>query len=272
MKFLFTSTRKTLAFCGAFAALVVLSGCVTPQPKLAPTTGIYKCPQTVTITDQQANAAIYYTTDGSTPTTASTKYAGPFVVSNTDTVQAIALAPGSKVSTPATVSYTCAPSGLTHADFATAVSQHFNLPAPSNPVKFGDIHPQDSFYNAAQAMYPFMHPILLCPGCLLTSNFSPNNPITRAQSAVLFVSILTSQQKVQLMNVAQATSYLAEVPDAGTVPALARPYIAAAIQNGILKLQDRNTFQPMQPFSSSDMTAAFATIQTQFNLPAAQIQ
>lgn len=49
---------------------------------------------TVTITTAQEGAAIYYTTDGSAPTTASTRYTAPFTVNKTSTVKAIAVVDG----------------------------------------------------------------------------------------------------------------------------------------------------------------------------------
>jgi len=52
-----------------------------------------------------ANATIYYTTDGTTPTTNSTLYQGPLTLSSSETVQAIAVAPGYVPSGIATVSF-----------------------------------------------------------------------------------------------------------------------------------------------------------------------
>jgi hypothetical protein len=62
----------------------------------------------VVITDGTAGATIYYTTDGTTPSTSSTVYTGPFAVSSQTTVQAIAVATGSDTSATASVTYTAA--------------------------------------------------------------------------------------------------------------------------------------------------------------------
>jgi hypothetical protein len=47
----------------------------------------------VTISSTTAGAAIYYTTDGSTPTTTSNQYTGPVTVSVTEAIKAMAVAP-----------------------------------------------------------------------------------------------------------------------------------------------------------------------------------
>jgi RHS repeat-associated protein len=64
----------------------------TPVFSLA--SGAYSTPQTVTITDATSGATIYYTTDGSTPTTSSTIYTGAITVSSNETIEAIAGATG----------------------------------------------------------------------------------------------------------------------------------------------------------------------------------
>lgn len=58
-------------------------------PTITPGTGVYSATTAVTLT-ANPGAAIYYTTNGTTPTTSSTLYSGPFNVSTTSTVQAIA--------------------------------------------------------------------------------------------------------------------------------------------------------------------------------------
>jgi CRISPR/Cas system CMR-associated protein Cmr3 (group 5 of RAMP superfamily) len=75
-------------------------------PAIAPAGGTYTSIQTVTITDATAGATIYYTTNGSAPTTASTKYTGAITVSSSETIEAIAVATGYSTSAVATAVYT----------------------------------------------------------------------------------------------------------------------------------------------------------------------
>src|SRR3989441_11054129 len=60
----------------------------------------------VTITDSTPGATIYYTTDGSTPTTASSAYTGPVPVTTTTTLKAMAAASGMSNSSVASATYT----------------------------------------------------------------------------------------------------------------------------------------------------------------------
>jgi N-acetylneuraminic acid mutarotase len=68
--------------------------------------GTYSSAQTVTLTDATNGATIYYTTNGTTPTTSSTVYAGPITVSSSETIEAIAMASGDNPSAVTTVTYT----------------------------------------------------------------------------------------------------------------------------------------------------------------------
>ena len=73
---------------------------------LSPKAGRYKSSQSVTITDTTPGAVIYYTTDGTTPTTKSTQYVTAITVSTDETIEAIAVATGYSNSAVAKAIYT----------------------------------------------------------------------------------------------------------------------------------------------------------------------
>ena len=60
-------------------------------PQIAPDGGSWLEPVEVTLTTTTDGATIYFTVDGTTPTSTSTLYSGPFTVSSTTMVQAIAV-------------------------------------------------------------------------------------------------------------------------------------------------------------------------------------
>jgi Bacterial lectin/Chitobiase/beta-hexosaminidase C-terminal domain len=77
----------------------------TAAPVLNPGGQSFSGTVAVTLTDSTPGASIYYTTNGSTPTTASTKYGGPIAVSGTQTINAIASAAGFVQSTVSSETY-----------------------------------------------------------------------------------------------------------------------------------------------------------------------
>ncbi len=62
-------------------------------PAFAPLAGTYSAAQNVALSSVVGDAVVYYTTDGSTPTAASTKYSSPIAVAASETINAIAISP-----------------------------------------------------------------------------------------------------------------------------------------------------------------------------------
>ena len=78
--------------------------CATPT--FDPAEGTYTSAQNVTISTETQGATIYYTTDGSTPTTSSNLYSSAIPVSETTTIKAMAVKEDYNNSTVATANYT----------------------------------------------------------------------------------------------------------------------------------------------------------------------
>ncbi len=91
------------------ASATYVSTTTPANPVFSLAAGTYSGAQTLTITDTTPGAIIYYTIDGSTPTTASAVYTQPLSISVSETVQAIAVAPGLFASSVVSAAYTIQP-------------------------------------------------------------------------------------------------------------------------------------------------------------------
>lgn len=81
------------------------------SPTAVPAPGRYAEKQTVILSSTTIGAKIYYTTDGTDPTSNSTLYTGPITVEETTTIKAIAVKEGYNSSSIATFNYTISSSG-----------------------------------------------------------------------------------------------------------------------------------------------------------------
>jgi hypothetical protein len=90
---------------GAPVSAVFTSTANAPNPVFSLAAGTYNGTQNLTITDALTTAKIYYTVDGSTPTTSSTPYSQHVTIAVGETVQAIAVAPGRLPSSVVSATY-----------------------------------------------------------------------------------------------------------------------------------------------------------------------
>jgi len=98
----------------ANSTLVATFSGAAATPTFSPGGGNYSSTQTVTISDATPSSTIYYTTDGSTPTTGSFVYSTPLSISVTTTVKAIATASGYSNSAVGSATYNIGPAPPTN--------------------------------------------------------------------------------------------------------------------------------------------------------------
>jgi len=131
-----TTTIKAIAAASGYTNSSVATATYTitqpsaATPTFTPAPGTYTAAQSVTIADSTAGASVYYTVDGTTPTTSSTLYTQPIAIAATTTIKAIAAASGFANSSVASGTYTIA------------------LPAADAPV----LSPAPGTYTSAQSV------------------------------------------------------------------------------------------------------------------------
>lgn len=111
----FNASSKAM-YLSKVSVTIETGGTPTPTcqtPTFSPAAGTYTSAQNVTISCGTSGATIYYTTDGSTPTTSSSVYSTAIPVSKTTTIKALATANGYNNSTIAEATYTISTGGST---------------------------------------------------------------------------------------------------------------------------------------------------------------
>lgn len=88
-----------------YAVSIFGNGMFLATPVISPQGGVFTNSVTVTLSDPTPGTSIYYTLDGTTPTTNSILYTGPFVLTQGAVLQAVAAAPGFVTSGPAEASF-----------------------------------------------------------------------------------------------------------------------------------------------------------------------
>lgn len=183
----------------------------TAAPVFSPAPGGYHTVQSVAITDATPGAVIYYTTNGSAPTTKSTPYAGPITVSASTNFHAAALAPGESISSSVPASYAIA--------LPAAVPVASPAPGTYNAIQsvtLTDATPGATIYYTLNGSYPststaavYSKPIAATASTVITAvAIAPNyqaGPVLKAAYSIVAPPPSISPQSGTLQNGAVVT-------------------------------------------------------------------
>jgi N-acetylneuraminic acid mutarotase len=172
----------------ALAAYVINLPAVS-TPIFNPPAGTFTSTQTVTISDATVGATIYFTTDGSTPTTASSVYSTPLAVSSSETVEAIATASGYGTSSIGSAAYGI---DLLAPDFSIVSSlPSLTLAAGQSGTTTVSITPQNGFTSAVS---------FSCSGLPTgtSCSFSPATVTPTGGTATTILTVTTSPEVADL--------------------------------------------------------------------------
>jgi hypothetical protein len=135
-----------------------------PPPVISPAGGSFNASVTVTLQSPATNATLYYTLDGSLPTTNSTAYAGPIRLLNSATLSANAWATGFNDSVAASAvftvqplyftSQTWLPNGQFQLGFAGSAGSNYVLQATTNFIMWTPVSTNLALTNMLNLLDP----------------------------------------------------------------------------------------------------------------------
>jgi Chitobiase/beta-hexosaminidase C-terminal domain len=169
----------------------------TATPTFSPAAGTYSSAQTVAISTTTPSATIYYTTNGTAPTTSSAVYSGPLTVSATETVEAIAVVTGYSPSTAGSAAYTINLSPAATPAFSVAAGTY----SSAQTVAISTTTPSATIYYTTNGTAP------------TTSSSVYAGPLTVSATETLEVIAVATGYSASTMG---AAAYTINVPQAAT--------------------------------------------------------
>jgi N-acetylneuraminic acid mutarotase len=169
------------SFEDTISAVASAAYTITPPaatPIFSTASGTYASPQSVTLSDTTPNATIYYTTNGTTPTTTSTVYSGPIPVNSTETIEAIATASGYSTSAVASATYT------------------INLPAAATPT-----------FSVAAGTYAANQSVALSDSTVGATIYYTTNGTTPTTSSTVYSGPIPVMSTETIEAIAAASGY-----------------------------------------------------------------
>ncbi len=219
----------------------------THAPVITPHGGTFTTPQTVTLTDAESSSTIYYTVDGTVPTTTSPVYSGPFTVNNgTVTVKAFAVALGESPSPASSVTFTIV--------LPVTAAPTFNLAAGTyigpQTVTITDATPGATIYYTTDGSTPntssnvYTNPLsVVTPETVEAMALAPNHAPSSVNSATYIIQ-----------NAGQTIDYGSGFTSASNLALLGSAQLNPAIK--ALQLTDAHTYEASSAWATTPLNVS----------------
>ena len=236
-----------------------------PSPVAAPSfslaAGSYYGTQSIAIADSIAGAAIYYTTDGSTPTTASNLYSGPISLPATGTLQAIAVATGYTQSAVTTAAYSILAKVVPAITWATPTAIPYGMALSATQLD------ATSTVAGTFAYLPATGAVLDAGAQTLSAKFTPTNT-TQYTTATITVQLMVNPNTPTIAwPTPAAITYGTAVSSAqlnatSTIPG---SFVYSPVAGTVLGAGTQTLSTTYTPNNATDYTAATAKVQLTVN-------
>jgi N-acetylneuraminic acid mutarotase len=224
----------------------------TTTPVFSLAAGTYLGAQTLTITDTTQNAKIYYTTDGTAPSTSSQVYSGSLTINKSETVRAIAIASSYTGSAEFSATYTInylTPAISLNAASTAFVSNAVTLTAtlsgnggtPNGTVTFLDGAASIGTGALANGVATFSTSSLSAGAHSITASYAGGTLFTAATSSAVSVNIVDftmgasngSPTSTTVTRGSTATFKLSVTPPSGTTTPTAVTFALTSLPSGM---------------------------------------
>jgi len=276
-------TNEYLASAAATSEIILP---VTTHTTFTPAAGTYNLPVSVTLYTPTPGATIYYTLNGTTPTTSSAKYTKAIKVSTTTTIEAFALASGHAASELQSATYTIDPLPAAAPTFSPAPGTY----TTEKYITFASTTPGATFYYTLNGTTPTVNSTKYTDGFNVSATATVkaitvaanylNSPVTTGTYTILIhtATALTSSPNPSV--VGQTVTLTATVTaDSGPVPTGTVTFVnsgvgtmgTATLKNGVATLttstlgQGTATINATYNTSATDLTSTSPNIKQVVN-------